>query len=227
MKRHDVRCCCFGKCRILGLHLERLSDIALTPVEKGSGQPLCYAREIVGGLELRNVFFRYSETEPFVLENVNLQINPGEFLTITGPSGGGKNHTNKTDGGLVGAYERRSPSRWIAALHNGRACIPRASCRRYARGSLHQSGRPARGDGITLRRAHLGRRHRRHDHGPRASGRCRARGLPPRRTARPYRLSRWLGPLMGPRDRRGADGFSPAMEGSCEQPPSAPTVSVL
>jgi ATP-binding cassette subfamily B protein RaxB len=87
--------------RILGLHLERLSDIALTPVEKGNGQPLCYASEIVGGLELRNVFFRYSETEPFVLENINLQIKPGEFLTITGPSGGGKTTLIKLMVGLL------------------------------------------------------------------------------------------------------------------------------
>ena len=59
-------------------------------MEKGHAQPLSYLREIEGGLELRNVFFRYSETEPFVLENIDLKVEPGEFVTITGPSGGGK-----------------------------------------------------------------------------------------------------------------------------------------
>jgi ATP-binding cassette, subfamily B, bacterial CvaB/MchF/RaxB len=87
--------------RILGLHLERLSDIALTPVEKGHAQPLSYAREIEGGLELRNVFFRYSETEPFVLENIDLKVQPGEFVTITGPSGGGKTTLIKLMLGLL------------------------------------------------------------------------------------------------------------------------------
>jgi ATP-binding cassette subfamily B protein RaxB len=87
--------------RILGLHLERLSDIALTPMEKGHDQPLSYARALEGGLELRNVFFRYSETEPFVLENISLRIEPGEFVTITGPSGGGKTTLVKLMLGLL------------------------------------------------------------------------------------------------------------------------------
>jgi ATP-binding cassette subfamily B protein RaxB len=87
--------------RILGLHLERLSDIALTPVEKGHDRPLSYVREIEGALELRNVFFRYSEVEPFVLENINLRIEPGEFVTVTGPSGGGKTTLIKLMVGLL------------------------------------------------------------------------------------------------------------------------------
>jgi ATP-binding cassette, subfamily B, bacterial CvaB/MchF/RaxB len=76
--------------RILGLHLERLSDIALTPCERGHDQPLSYTRPILGRIELRNVFFRYAEAEPFVLEDINLAVEPGEFITIMGPSGGGK-----------------------------------------------------------------------------------------------------------------------------------------
>jgi ATP-binding cassette, subfamily B, bacterial CvaB/MchF/RaxB len=87
--------------RILGLHLERLADIALTPLEKRHDQPLSYGRKIEGGLELRNVFFRYAETEPFVLENINLKIAPGEFVTITGPSGGGKTTLMKVMLGLL------------------------------------------------------------------------------------------------------------------------------
>jgi ATP-binding cassette, subfamily B, bacterial CvaB/MchF/RaxB len=76
--------------RIRGLHLERLSDIALSPLEAGHERPLAYARPIEGRLELRRVFFRYSETDAFVLEDINLAIDPGEFVAITGPSGGGK-----------------------------------------------------------------------------------------------------------------------------------------
>lgn len=87
--------------RILGLHLERLSDIALTPREQGHDLPLSYVRPIVGSIELRSVFFRYSETEPFVLEDINLKIEPGEFVTIMGPSGGGKTTLVKVMLGLL------------------------------------------------------------------------------------------------------------------------------
>jgi ATP-binding cassette subfamily B protein RaxB len=87
--------------RILGLHLERLSDIALTPLEKGHDRPLSYVRPIQGTLELRNVFFRYADSEPFVLENVNLAIEPGQFVTIMGPSGGGKTTLIKIMLGLL------------------------------------------------------------------------------------------------------------------------------
>jgi ATP-binding cassette, subfamily B, bacterial CvaB/MchF/RaxB len=87
--------------RLLGLHLERLSDIALTQLEKGHDQPLSYARPILGGIELRNVFFRYAETEPFVLEDINLSVHPGEFVTIIGPSGGGKTTLIKLMLGLL------------------------------------------------------------------------------------------------------------------------------
>jgi ATP-binding cassette, subfamily B, bacterial CvaB/MchF/RaxB len=87
--------------RILGLHLERLSDIALTPCERGYDQPLSYTRPILGGIELRNVFFRYAEAEPFVLEDINLTIEPGEFITIMGPSGGGKTTLVKVMVGLL------------------------------------------------------------------------------------------------------------------------------
>ncbi|MBV9778139.1 MAG: peptidase domain-containing ABC transporter, partial [Acetobacteraceae bacterium] len=87
--------------RLLGLHLERLSDIALNPLERGHDRSLDYARHIQGRIELRNVCFRYAETEPYVLENVNLTIEPGQFVTIMGPSGGGKTTLVKIILGLV------------------------------------------------------------------------------------------------------------------------------
>jgi ATP-binding cassette subfamily B protein RaxB len=87
--------------RLLELHLERLSDIALTPIEHGHGSPAAYSREVKGGIELRNVCFRYSEADPLVLENVNLRIDPGQFITIKGPSGGGKTTLMKIMLGLL------------------------------------------------------------------------------------------------------------------------------
>nr|WP_302474435.1 peptidase domain-containing ABC transporter [Roseococcus sp. MDT2-1-1] len=87
--------------RLLGLHLERISDIALAEPEPGHDAPLDASRPIRGGIELRNVSFRYAETERFVLENVSLTIAAGQFVTITGPSGGGKTTLMKIMLGLL------------------------------------------------------------------------------------------------------------------------------
>lgn len=87
--------------RILNLHLQRLSDIALTSLERGHDQLLDYRKTIKGGIELRKVSFRYADTEPFVLVNVNLVIEPRRFVTIMGPSGGGKTTLVKIMLGLL------------------------------------------------------------------------------------------------------------------------------
>jgi ATP-binding cassette, subfamily B, bacterial CvaB/MchF/RaxB len=87
--------------RILELHLERLADIALSPLERGHDQLLAYTRQIQGRIELRNVYFQYAETDPFVLEDISLGIEPGEFVTIMGPSGGGKTTLVKIMLGLL------------------------------------------------------------------------------------------------------------------------------
>jgi ATP-binding cassette, subfamily B, bacterial CvaB/MchF/RaxB len=87
--------------RILGLHLERLADIALAPLERGHDQDLSYLRPIRGGIELRNVSFRYADTEPLVLDNTNLRVPPGHFVTIMGASGSGKTTLIKIMLGLL------------------------------------------------------------------------------------------------------------------------------
>jgi len=87
--------------RILELHLGRISDIALTPLERGHDLPPSYPREFEGEIELRNVSFRYSETDPYVLESVNLRVEAGQFVTIMGPSGGGKTTLIKIMLGLL------------------------------------------------------------------------------------------------------------------------------
>src|SRR5207247_2392646 len=94
--------------RILGLHLERLADIALTSLERGHNQPLSYSRPIQGGIELRDVCFRYADTEPFVLENISLSMAPGQFITIMGPSGWGKTRLMKI---MLGLHDHTSGER--------------------------------------------------------------------------------------------------------------------
>ncbi len=43
-----------------------------------------------GGIELNNVYFRYSENSPYVVNNMSLKIKPGEYVAIVGKTGCGK-----------------------------------------------------------------------------------------------------------------------------------------
>jgi len=88
--------------RMLDLYLERLSDIALAERERGHDQPVELARPIAGGIELRGVSYRYAASEPYVFEDVDLKIAPGEFVAITGASGGGKTTLLKV---ILGLFE--------------------------------------------------------------------------------------------------------------------------
>ncbi|MBF0454368.1 MAG: ATP-binding cassette domain-containing protein [Magnetococcales bacterium] len=46
--------------------------------------------EVVGRLEMRHVSFRFSEKDPPIINNVNLDIAPGEMIGISGENGSGK-----------------------------------------------------------------------------------------------------------------------------------------
>jgi ATP-binding cassette subfamily B protein RaxB len=76
--------------RMLGLHLERLSDIALADQDPSFAQASPVRAELEGRIELRDIRFRYSPGDPLVLDGVNLVVEPGDHIAITGPSGGGK-----------------------------------------------------------------------------------------------------------------------------------------
>ena len=76
--------------RMLSLHLERLSDIALTAEDAGFKEKIEAPATLGGSIELQNVRYRYSATDPYVLDDVNLKVTRGEHIAITGPSGGGK-----------------------------------------------------------------------------------------------------------------------------------------
>lgn len=91
--------------RMLGLHLERLSDIALSDEDRSFGDSLHRETELKGQIELRDVFYRYARTDPLVLKGINLIVRQGEFVAVTGQSGGGKTTLVKV---LLGLLEPES-----------------------------------------------------------------------------------------------------------------------
>lgn len=87
--------------KMLSLHLDRLSDIALEDQDPSFEQPLLPAGRLHGCVELKNISFRYSTSDPLVLQDVSLLVQPGEHVAITGPSGGGKSTLVKIILGLI------------------------------------------------------------------------------------------------------------------------------
>lgn len=95
--------------KMMRLHLDRISDIALTEQEANrEGEVLYLASEnssdehqFKGQLTLENVCFRYSEEQTPILNNVNLTLNCGDSIAITGASGAGKTTLMKIMLGLL------------------------------------------------------------------------------------------------------------------------------
>jgi len=76
--------------RTVGLHLERLADIIHADQEIGIDAPLLVGKNLSGKIEVKNLKFRYGDNEPWVLEGVNLTVNPKDRIGLVGPSGEGK-----------------------------------------------------------------------------------------------------------------------------------------
>lgn len=89
--------------RMLDLHLDRIGDIALAERESGVMPEGLVEHEVLGGVALRGVTYRYADTEAPALEGIDLDIAPGEFVAIAGPSGGGKTTLMKVMLGLFRA----------------------------------------------------------------------------------------------------------------------------
>ncbi|MEP1337983.1 MAG: peptidase domain-containing ABC transporter [Marinomonas sp.] len=88
--------------QIVKVHLTRIADIALTPLEEGGEEKSNEKPDFAKPLVLERLFFRYGTNEPMVLQGVKLKIEPGEFIAITGPSGGGKTTLMKL---IMGLFE--------------------------------------------------------------------------------------------------------------------------
>jgi ATP-binding cassette subfamily B protein RaxB len=92
--------------RMLDVQLERLADIVGSEPEPDLARPAvpeAYRRALVGSVEIRDLSFRYGDDEPYVFENASFSISAGEYVAITGPSGGGKTTLIKVILGLLHA----------------------------------------------------------------------------------------------------------------------------
>jgi ATP-binding cassette subfamily B protein RaxB len=107
--------------RFLNLHLDRLADIVTAEVETSAsaGRPNLDVR---GAMALDDIGFRYGVADRPILENLNLTVRAGEFLAITGASGGGKTTLLKlmlglrrpTSGAITLDGQTATPDLWRA-----------------------------------------------------------------------------------------------------------------
>jgi len=85
--------------------MERLGDVLdLEPEQKAEDiTSRVVIPELQGDVKFEGVYFRYGgEDTPYVLENISLDIKPGELIAIVGRSGSGKTTLAKL---LVGFYQ--------------------------------------------------------------------------------------------------------------------------
>ncbi|MBR5905229.1 MAG: ATP-binding cassette domain-containing protein [Bacteroidales bacterium] len=59
---------------------------AESEMEEGS----VFLKDISGAIDIRGLKFRYNEDMPYLFNNLNLRINPGDYVALVGPSGCGK-----------------------------------------------------------------------------------------------------------------------------------------
>ena len=87
--------------RMVRLHLDRVADVALAEQEREINNLVELAQPLSGAIELRNLGFRYADTEPFVFKGVNTKIESGQSIAVVGGSGCGKTTLMKVMLGLL------------------------------------------------------------------------------------------------------------------------------
>jgi len=71
----------------MSVSIGRLEEILDTPQEDMDTGVLC---KVDGGIEFKNVYFKYDDGDKDVLKDVTFSVNKGETIAILGPTGSGK-----------------------------------------------------------------------------------------------------------------------------------------
>ena len=87
--------------KLLRMHLNRIADITSTQREQSLYTEREQLEDVKGKLELKNVSFRYTEADEYVIKDLSLTIGAGESVVFVGPSGCGKTTLLKIMMGLI------------------------------------------------------------------------------------------------------------------------------
>lgn len=94
----------FIKFKMLSIHLDRVSDIALQKIENYTGLGKMKIENITGKVTINRVSFTYGDNK-LVLNDISFEVKAGEFIAIVGPSGCGKSTLLKI---ILGLYKPTS-----------------------------------------------------------------------------------------------------------------------
>ncbi len=86
--------------KMLSLHLTRIGDIALTAQEENRNTK-AISRPIRGNLQLIDIAYQFTPTDPFLFEHLSIKMKAGESICFVGSSGCGKTTLMKIMLGLL------------------------------------------------------------------------------------------------------------------------------
>ncbi|ABG15409.1 peptidase domain-containing ABC transporter [Yersinia pestis] len=87
--------------RMLALHSERIADIVFTETEKEQTPRQLLSPNQPAVFEARNIAFQYDNLSKPIFSDLNIHVEAGESVAITGPSGIGKTTLMKVIAGLL------------------------------------------------------------------------------------------------------------------------------
>jgi ATP-binding cassette subfamily B protein RaxB len=89
--------------KLAKVHFQRLADITTTSIENTNIQGIKH--DIKGEITISSLNYRYSDSEPFILQDLTMKANIGRSVAIVGCSGAGKSTLMKL---MLGLYTPNS-----------------------------------------------------------------------------------------------------------------------